>query len=69
MREEREIIGYIVSQRRVSSSLQEEGDGGIMTSTGGMMERSPAILQREEMRGRDGNQRREGRDSRHYSLS
>jgi hypothetical protein len=60
MREEREIIGYIVSQRRVSSSLQEEGDGGILTPPGGKMERSPAILQREEMRGRDSNQRREG---------
>jgi hypothetical protein len=117
MREEREIIGYIVSQRRVSSSLQEEGDGGFVTSTGGIMERSvatlqieegmairggrrgrgdlipyiyfrsslqeegdggiitlpgghvkrsPAILQKEEMRERDGNQRRDERDKRHY---
>jgi hypothetical protein len=68
MREESEIIGYHVSQRRVSSSLQEEGDDGIMTMKGSSVKRSPAILQREEMRGRDGNQRREGRDRRHYPL-
>jgi hypothetical protein len=60
MREEREIIGYIVFQRRVRSSLQEEGDGGILTIPGSKMERSVATLQREKMRGRDGNQRREG---------
>jgi hypothetical protein len=60
MREEREIIGYLVFQRRVSSSLQEEGDGGILTIPRGKMERSVAMLQREEMRGRDENQRREG---------
>jgi hypothetical protein len=69
MREEREIIGYHVSQRRVSSSLQEEGDDGIMTIQGSNVKRSHAHLQREEMRGRDDNQRREGRNRRHYSLN
>jgi hypothetical protein len=33
----------------------------MLTIPGGIVKRSPAILQREEMRGRDGNQR-EGRE-------
>jgi hypothetical protein len=34
-----------------------------MTFHGGMVKRSVATLQREEMRGRDVNQRREGREA------
>jgi hypothetical protein len=51
------VMGYLILNIDICSFLQEEGGHLISAFKACPVDRSPAILERKEMRGRDGNDR------------